>query len=274
MDKKLKYSSRFNLRGYTINPIKDSEWLNNMLSGLFTYSKEHLCDYGHQAYHKNYLGSPIGLPYIVNINEPGNEGLIATQYMSNGYLVMKITDTVYPAEVRFDLFLNESLDDVELLIDHITSPAIPFDGPGIFDYTYSLVHENTPIHHLSKFDKSQSSYFVNEPLFKNEKDGSWSATLNELGKIECYFCKLEASRWIIVGPPYPKLEQGESRDINLAEFQTVPSCKNHIIMGRFRERNTEKEKDTWTNKENIYALRRIENDGSEYSINKPVNETE
>jgi hypothetical protein len=272
MNKKLKYSSKFSLRGYTINPIKDSAWLSQMISGLFTYSKEHLCDYGHESYHKNYLGNPIGKPYIVNIQDSGNMGLIATQYMSNGYLVMKIIDDTYPAEVRFDLFLNESLDDVELLIDHLTSPAIPFDGPGIFDYTYSLVHENTPVHHLNKSNRSKASYFINDPLKINEEDGSWSATLNELGKIECYFCEKRACRWIIVGAPYQRTEEGQMIDINLAEFRSVPSCEYHLHKGRFRERNTEKEKDYWTSKENIYRLDHIENKNSGYSVNKPVNE--
>ena len=270
MNKKLKYSSKFSLRGYTINPIKDPEWLGNMLSGLFTYSKEHLCDYGHESYHKNYLGNPIGKPYIVYIEDAGNRGLIATQYMSNGHFVIKIVDDVYPSEIRFDLFLNESLDDAELLIDHLTSPAIPFDGPGIFDYTYSLIHENTPVHHLNKSDKSKSSYFINDPL-KKEEDGSWSATLNELGKIECYFCKKEASRWIIIGAPYQKTEEEEIVDINSAEFKTVPSCEYHLHKGRFRERNTEKVKDFWTSKDDVYKIHVMQDKSSEYSVNKPAN---
>lgn len=271
MDKKLKYSSKFTLRGYTINPIKDSEWLNNMLSGLFTYAEKHLCDYGNGVYHKNYLGNQIGKPYIVNIQDAGNEGLIATQYMSNGYFVMKIVDTVYPAEVRFDLFLNEPLDDVELLIDHLTAPAIPFDGPGIFDYTYSLVHESTPVHHLNKLDKSKSSYFVNDPLIKNKEDGSWSVTLNEFSYIECYFCNAYACKWIIVGPPYKNLEDKNIESINLPEFKTVPCCENHLNMGRLREINTDKEKRVWTSKDSGYKIHVIQDEDSEYSVNKPAN---
>lgn len=271
MDKKLKYSSKFNLLGYTINPIKDKEWLSQMLSGLFTYSDKHLCDYGHSTYHKNYLGKQIGLPYIVKIDEPENKGLIATQYMSNGYFVMKITDNIYPAEIRFDLFLNDPLEDVELLIDHLCAPAIPFDGPGIFDYTYSLTHENLPFHHLSKENKLESSYYINSPMSKNDSDKIWSVTLNELGNIKCHFCDNDGTRWIILGAPWEPLNEGESRDVNLLEFKTVISCNEHVNKGRYRERHTDKEVDFWTNKENIHSLHRTDEDGSGYSYNKPIN---
>jgi hypothetical protein len=255
MDKNLKYFSRFNLHGYTINPIKDIQWLSNMLCGLFTYSDNHLCDYGRGKMHLNYLGKQIGLPYIVKIEEPGNEGFIATQYMTNGYFVMKILDSVYPAEIRFDLFLTEPLVDAELLIDHLCAPAIPFDGPGVFDYTYSLTHENAPFHHLNKSDRSKSSYYINEPMLKNESGEVWSITLNELNSIKCHFCEKNAVRWIIIGAPWEPLNSGESRDINLPEFKTVTVCDNHLGEGRYREKNSDKKEDFWTNLENLHDLK-------------------
>jgi hypothetical protein len=270
MDKKLKYCSRFTFHGYTINPIQDTHWLGNMLSGLFTYSKEHLCDYGYGKKHLNYLGKQVGQPHIVNIEEPGNEGLIATQYMTNGYFVMKIYDKVYPAEVRFDLFLNEPLDDVELLIDHLTAPAIPFDGPGIFDYKYSLSHENLTIHNLSKSDRTKSSYTLHDPMLKNN-DGSWSITLNELEEIKCYFCNLLATRWIIVGPPWKPLEDGQIRDINLPEARSLPVCSKHVGEGRYRERPNDNIEDFWTNLDNQHDLKYKINDTEEYSYNEPSN---
>lgn len=242
-----------------------------MLCGLFTYSKEHLCDYGYGKMHKNYLGHQIGNPYIVKIENEEYSGLMATQYMTNGYFVMKITDSTYPAEIRFDLFLNEPLQDVELLIDHLTAPAIPFDGPGIFDYKYSLSHENISTHHLSKFDKKESSYFVNDSMERYE-NGEWSITLNELEKIKCYFCNLDATRWIIIGAPWWPLKDGETRDIDLPESQTFPVCNSHLGKGRHRERPSDKEKDFWTNRDNQHDLiYDTYDENKEYSYNKPSN---
>lgn len=268
MDNKLKYLSKFTLHGYTINPVQDIEWLNNFIFGLFTYSKEHLCDYGSGKKHLNYLGKQIEPPYIVKIENPGNKGLIATQYMTNGYFIIKITDDIYPAEVRFDLFLNESLNDIELIIDHLTAPAIPFDGLGVFDYKYSLSQENVMVHNLNKYDRSESSYNINEPMIKSS-DGSWSVVLNELEEIKCYFCNSLATRWIISGHPCRPLESNQS-NINLPVSKTLPVCIDHTNMGRNRERPNENIKDFWTNIDNQYELKKSVDDGEEYSFNVSI----
>jgi hypothetical protein len=265
-------SSRFVLHGYTINPITEAKTLHSIINGLcsYEYKISHICDFDPNRVkkHINYLGSPISVAKIEKIQDNDKTGLIATQFLTNGYFTIKIWENITPSLVRFDLYLDEKLDDIDLILDHLTSPAIPDDGLGLFDYTYSLTHDQFHKHPLQKYDKKMSSYFINDKIKYEDDEINWSITLNELDKIECHFCSNAATQWIIISPPW--LKEGEfGEDYN---FITVTVCSNCVSRGRKGEIIKIKKdnmKIITTSDLNYLKVTEIDEFGNKYTRNDP-----
>ena len=189
--------SRLIINGYTINPVTNIDALNQVMNGLVSYDSNHSCDLTKGVnIHKNYLGKSLCEPFSIIVKEKDNGGMIGQAFLENGYFTIRIWDKVYPAEVQFDLYLRSELKDIDLIMDHLCNPATPYDGFGLFDCTYSLNHEYIKSSPLSKFNKEQSSYFVNDTLQNNEH--GWHVTLNELDELFCYFCDKKAEFWIFL----------------------------------------------------------------------------
>lgn len=225
MDLPHNVESRLTITGFTMNPITDSYILKAVLTGLTSYKEEHLCDYGHQVIHKNYLGQRISDPMITNCMQYGFiQGHVV---LTNGWINIRITSDVYPAKVVADVYLNNSMPDADIIIDHLCAPALPLDGMGLFDYTYTLHSTPIPNTAMSKHNKMESPYKVNEPA--NVSEDKVEVTLNKLSTIECHFCSSPATTWLIIGPPM-------SPDAtSLTPPRVVTSCKNHIGNGRVTE---------------------------------------
>lgn len=220
-------NSRLTVNGFTINPITKSELLSVVLDGLVSYKETHLCDYGHISTHKNYLGKKIGSPSVIEVNEGSSSFLQGHVDLSNGWLDIRIWNNVYPAEIMLDIYIRGDILDPDLIIDHLCAPALPMDGMGMFDYTYSLSSSPVVQNSMSKFDKKSSAYKVNPEA---EIDGdSLRVVLNRLSGMQCHYCDEQATDWIIVGPPMPH------DAVELIPAKSVGACKNHLGNGRVTE---------------------------------------
>jgi hypothetical protein len=122
------------------------------------------------------------------------------------------------------------MDDCSIIIDHLSCPAKPFDGMGMFNYTYSLTHSVKNKTFISKHDNKTAMYFINEAFDRKEfikKAEDYFIILNQLKKIECHFCILEANNLIFTG--YPR--------------KIVAVCNDHVSSGSRKELNSESEED-------------------------------
>ena len=122
------------------------------------------------------------------------------------------------------------MEDCSIIIDHLSCPAKPFDGMGMFNHTYSLTHSVKNKTFISKLNNKTPMYFVNEAYNEiefNRQGENYSIILNQLKEIECYFCTLEASNLIFTG--YPR--------------KIVAVCNNHVSNGSRKELNSKSEED-------------------------------
>jgi hypothetical protein len=194
---------------------------------LGNYSDTHFCDYSSKnTTHKNYLGNIIAGPFGAKIKDENNSGIVAHCMLDNGYYTLRIWDTVYPAEIDFELFLEGDLPDADLIVDHLSAPAIPNDGLGMFDHTLIISKSITPTSTMKKFDANNSSYFVNDRLsFLDDGEDNWQVVLNKLKSPECFYCTNKPEQWLFV-------DEDSNTHLN---FRSVLSCKDHLHMGRIKE---------------------------------------
>jgi hypothetical protein len=218
-----KIVSHLTINGFTINPIKDIHCFTTLINSLCTiYDKEHECDHKIGVMHENYLGKQVGEPSISYIENESFKGLIGFTVLENGYFVIKIWDNIYPAEIQFDLYLDEKIKDCDLIIDHLSCPAQPYDGMGLFNITYSLNNCIKSKTFISKNNNQIPPYYVNQPFNieeLNEKKENYYVTLNQLKEIECHFCNEQATNLIFVGIPK----------------KIAAVCKMHLNIGSPRE---------------------------------------
>jgi hypothetical protein len=226
MSHKSKLVTRLNINGFSINPVADKTFLFNIIKGLTEYDDKHFCDYGKNVVHKNYIGTPVFLPEVTLINENERTGFVGFCVLTNGYLVIRMFTNTYPSTIEFDLVLDDKLEDIDLIIDHLCAPAIPNDGLGMFDYTYSLKTEKMLDNSLFKDNQNDSPYHLNDQIkFLDEGKTEWEVVLNELKTIECYYCKDNGTNWIFID---------DVANVHL-DFKSVVVCKAHMHRGRIRE---------------------------------------
>lgn len=227
-------STKLFISGFTINPNKNLSCFKDIISGLCNYyKKNHICDFDGETVHVNFLGQQIGELYVQEIMSDNESGRIGFVNLENGYFVLKIVDSVYPAEIQFDLFLNEKMTDFQIIIDHLSSPSLPFDGLGMFDYSYNISYFTKKNNIITKENKNIAPYDINEEYdfdkhqnyINNNKE--YSIVLNQLKEIECYFCKSLPKYSIFYGLP---------RSI-------VFVCENHKDVGSNKELNASNEFD-------------------------------
>lgn len=218
-----KIVSHLTINGFTINPIKDIDCFVIFINSLCTiYDKKHECDHRIGLIHENYLGKQVGEPSVSYIENESFKGLIGFLVLENGYFVIKIWDNIYPAEVQFDLYLDEKIKDCDLIIDHFSCPAIPYDGMGLFNTTYSLNNCVKSKTFISKNNNKIQPYCVNEPFNVKElteKRENYYFILNELREIECHFCNEKATDLIFYD--FPK--------------KLAAACESHMSAGSNRE---------------------------------------
>jgi hypothetical protein len=206
------------INGFTINPIKDRDSLINILNGLCSYQKKHLCDFEAKVVHTNHLGKQIGEPRVDYVKNKEHSGLVGYVLLENGYFVLKIWDDIYPAEVQFDMYLDEKMLDPYIVIDHLSAPATPLDGLGMFNYTHTLSYTTKQDNILFKNNKKNSAYKVNQPFnleeYKKNSENS-KVILNELNNISCYFCDKDTNTFVFFGIPR----------------KIISVCKDHIQHG-------------------------------------------
>lgn len=254
------------IHGFTINPIIRAPMLRAILFGLTDYEDYHVCDHGEvDAKHKNYLGKRISDPIVVMNKTEKDHGLTGMCFLENGYFVIKIWDNVYPAQIQFDLFLTDNIEDLDLILDHLCAPASPWDGLGMFDYTYSKSSFPPKSHVLEKQDIDKSSYFINPPIkfLKNNKD--WEVTLNQLSGIYCHFCENKSSDFVLT----------QTNKMHHASFKIVSVCEHHKSSGRVGEHDPRSEKQFsslgfYTSKDDLsLSLDKVydEKTGKFYSVN-------
>ena len=221
-----KVVTRFTLNGFTINPVTEQHILINIMRGLAEYNGNHLCDYSKGVVHKNYLGDIVLGPLATLIENVENIGLVGHCILDNGYYTIRIWNNTHPSKFQFDLFLEDDLKDPDLIIDHLCAPPVPNDGFGIFDYTYSTKRTKLSESPLTKHVDAESQYLVNDKInFISGEKNNWEITLNQLKKIECYYCKENATGWVFID------------DMSKAhiDFKSVLVCKEHVKNGRIRE---------------------------------------
>jgi hypothetical protein len=223
---KTKINSRFVLNGFTINPITERHILVNIMRGLGEYQDKHLCDYSKGVIHKNYLGKIVMGPFATYIENTEQNGLVGHCILDNGYYTIRIWNNTFPAKIQFDLFLENDLNDTDLILDHLCAPAVPNDGFGIFDYTYSTEKIKLLDSRIRKDNENDSSYIVNDKInFLDEDKNKWNVTLNQLKDPECYYCNKKPVSWIFID---------EMQKVHV-DFKSVLACENHIKNGRIRE---------------------------------------
>jgi hypothetical protein len=133
---------------------------------------------------------------------------------------------VSPAEIYFDLFIDGEIDDIDLIVDHLSAPAVPNDGLGMFNHTYSITTENIQSSILKKFENDDSSYYLNSPVsFLDPGKEHWEVVLNKLKGPECYYCKNTPDQWILVD---------NDSELHL-NFISVLACQEHKSLGRISE---------------------------------------
>jgi hypothetical protein len=226
MSHKSRLVTRLNIHGFSINPVAHKKFLFNIIKGLTEYDDKHFCDYGKNIVHKNYIGKLVSLPEVTLINENERTGFVGFCILTNGYFVIRIFTNTYPATIEFDLLLDDKLEDIDLIIDHLCAPAIPNDGLGMFDYTYSIKTEKIHDNSLFKDRQNDSSYYLNDQIKFLDKDtNEWEVVLNELKTAECYYCNENGTNWIFID---------DIGNVH-SDFKSVVVCKNHIDRGRIRE---------------------------------------
>ena len=168
------------------------------------------------------MGKQVGEPSVSYIENESFKGLIGFTVLENGYFVIKIWDNIYPAEIQFDLYLDEKIKDCDLIVDHLSCPAKPYDGLGLFNTTYSLNNYVKSKTFISKNNNQIPPYCVNQPFSikdLDEKKENYYYILNELREIECHFCNEKATDLIFYGFP----------------TQIAAVCKLHLSIGSNRE---------------------------------------
>lgn len=105
--------------------------------------------------------------------------------------------------------------DCDLIIDHLSAPASPFDGFGLFNISYDLSYKTKNQIFISKKNHKTAPYHVNESFDTNKK----SVILNEIKEIQCRECTMQATRLVFVD--HPRV--------------LVPVCENHIFNLNGRE---------------------------------------
>lgn len=192
-----------------------------------SYEDIHFCDYGvKNTTHQNYLGSIIAGPFASIVDTDSSHGVIGHCMLTNGHYTLRIWDNVFPAEISLEVFLEDDLPDIDLIVDHLSAPAIPNDGLGLFDYTFSVTTSSVPSSGLRKSAIGDSSYHINSPIsFIGEDKKDWEITLNKLKETECYYCKNSPYQWIFI-------DDCVNCHLN---FRSVLVCKEHVGMGRVGE---------------------------------------
>jgi hypothetical protein len=220
-------ASRLVLNGFTMNPITHLPFLTDVLRGLAEYDKNHQCDTGIDGpIHTNYLGKTIFGPNGVTVTDKDNNGNIVQGVLENGYYTLRIWDNVYPAKIQFDLFLENDLLDIDLIIDHFSAPGIPQDGFGLFDYTYSITKFKEHTSPLQKYNiYKNSQYEINDKIIVDDSS-RWIMKLNQLETSQCYFCKENATHWIL----YNKEIDGMHTN-----YTSVNTCLYHRPEGKTTE---------------------------------------
>ena len=216
--------TKITINGFTINPVINASMLSNIMEGLTNYSEAHMCDSGtDKKIHNNYLGKMISGPHVAMNESDQDHGLIGACFLENGYLIIKIWDNIFPAQIQADLFITNEVGDLDLILDHLCASAVPHDGLGMFDYTYSKTFFPPASHILEKNNKKDSSYKVNPPVqFFDEYQTDWEVRLNQLSFISCYFCTKKANDWILT----------QTEEMHHSAFKTIAVCEEHIVLGR------------------------------------------
>jgi hypothetical protein len=118
------------------------------------------------------------------------------------------------------------MEDCSIIIDHLSCPAKPLDGMGMFNHTYSLTHSVKNKTFISKHNNKTPMYFVNEEYNEiefNRQGKNYSIILNQLKELECHFCTLEGNNLIFID--YPR--------------KIVAVCNDHISNGSKKEFSSE-----------------------------------
>jgi hypothetical protein len=268
-----KLGTKLVINGFSINPILDENSFMLSTKGIANYEDIHLCDYGRDPEetvedyikkgmmsHKNYLGKRIGNPKVNYINNKNTRGWTGYQLIENGYYIIKIWDNFYPARIQFDLYLDEKMDDADLIIDGLCAPAVPFDGFGMFDYSYSLSYITKPESILEKNDKT-SSYHLNEPFNIEkyiEEKGGYEIILNQLDTIHCHFCTNDGKYFIF----------------GLNKQSVITVCENHIESGSNKEFGADQKQEI--DKRNVswygdkFLMKRFKDNNIIYTINEDM----
>lgn len=259
----MKNINNLRIHGFTINPITHPDFLHRFIKGLASYSDMHKCDFGDgdkpRKFHKNYLGKLINIPDVVKIEKEGFSGLIGHCVLENGYFNLRVWNDIYPSQIYFSLFLEDDILDADLIIDHLSAPAVPNDGMGMFDYTYSINKEIFMSNPLEKFSKSESSYYVNKPIKVDGKD--WEITLNKLGKITCHFCESVPHYWLFA----------KNKENHHSRSSAVIVCKDHLRMGRTEELGNCNPEDIFVNPINQTTTHLSSNNMKNFKMNNSLN---
>lgn len=195
-------ASKLLINGFTINPIKEVVSFKESVSGFFDYAykQKHVCDFTGKEIHTNYLKQRVEEVFVSNIIKEHGRCLTGFVILNNGYYTVTISYDKHPAEIQFDLYLDEYMSDPDLIIDHLCAPAVPFDGFGMFDYTYSLTHIAKPKSIISDV-YNNIRYTNNEPfnISLYNGDQNYEIVLNQLKEIHCYFCEKEGKYFGFTG---------------------------------------------------------------------------
>ncbi len=274
-------STKLFIKGFTINANQNINSFKEVISSLcHNYEEKHFCDFDHTSVHSNFLGKRIGEIHVEKISfgksrswglrntsvsgpskagtfvqNSSNEdifqesGFIGFVSLDNGYFVLKIVDNVYPAEIQFDLYLNNKMTDFQIIIDHLSAPALPTDGLGMFNYSYNVSYFTNQDSIISKQNKTIAPYKINS--FNKENNGV--VILNQLKEIECYFCNNTAKYSAFYG--FPR--------------KIIILCEEHKDFGSTKEFDFDPslEDDIRDLESNKYKLIRDQNDLGNYSKN-------
>jgi hypothetical protein len=221
--------TKINITGFTINPVTDVVILQSIMRGLTEYGDYHWCDHGGvDKLHKNYMGKRLHDPFVAMNQNEDNHGLSGTCMLDNGYFFIKIWDKVYPSQIQFDMFLTNEVEDLDLILDHLCASAVPYDGLGMFDYSYTKTNTIPLIHAIEKNNKNKSSYVVNDSIKINDNNpNDWSVKLNQLGDISCFFCDDIAISWVLFA---------DKGTMHHSSSKCVMVCEEHKKNGRVGER--------------------------------------
>jgi hypothetical protein len=199
----LQINTNIKIFGFTINPPKNEEQLKNILYGLTnSYEKKHICDFSENSdvVHVNpFIEQKIHFDQISvkKIDFKQTCTLVGFLPLNNGYVVIRIKLNTYPCEVGVHIFLNEKVEDIDLVIDHLSAPALlnsknaNADGMELFDIDYSITYESEKNNKINKHDKN---------IYPERTD--WRGeNKNYLHNIECFFCREDAGFVSIHGHP-------------------------------------------------------------------------